>query len=203
MLNNPVANKSRPGRPITISKQTITKKCLEFYLLNGIDNQSFNNVIKHAGVSKGSIYRLYGSEDSLQKSVLAEYYETVIKSKFIDFKRKKVTSKKIIMDLAAGLISNRYKTCLYYRSRMEKYKLGKETRRFIYKIDIKTEKNLIEIIKAEFNKKNKNIKIKEVKDIANFIINGITTLNLLKLNKSSHQLMLSFANMMTKFISNF
>ena len=63
MLNNPVANKSRPGRPITISKQTITKKCLEFYLLNGIDNQSFNNVIKHAGVSKGSIYRLYGSED--------------------------------------------------------------------------------------------------------------------------------------------
>ena len=78
MFNTFTTNKRKSGRPVSISKHTITKKCLDFYLLNGIDNQSFNNVIKYTGVSKGSIYRLYGNEDSLQKSALVEYYKTVI-----------------------------------------------------------------------------------------------------------------------------
>ena len=64
------------------------------------------------------------------------------------------------MDLAAGLISNRYKTCLYYRSRMEKYKLGKETRRFIYKIDIKTEKNYKQILRSRISENKENIAIR-------------------------------------------
>ena len=79
MFRENSANNNRPGRPVSISKSKITKKCLDFYILNGIDNQSFNNVIKHAGVSKGSVYRLYGSEDSLQKTVLKEYYEIYVK----------------------------------------------------------------------------------------------------------------------------
>ena len=51
MFSNSI-KKNKAGRPVTIDKNSITKKCLEFYLLNGIDNQSFNNVIKYAGVSK-------------------------------------------------------------------------------------------------------------------------------------------------------
>ena len=51
MFSNSI-KKNKAGRPVTIDKNRITKKCLEFYLLNGIDNQSFNNVIKYAGVSK-------------------------------------------------------------------------------------------------------------------------------------------------------
>ena len=66
--------RKKPGRPVSIDKKTITEKCLDFYWSNGIDNNSFNEIIKHTGVSKGSIYRLYGSEDSLQKNVLMEYY---------------------------------------------------------------------------------------------------------------------------------
>ncbi len=203
MLNKIMTNKVKPGRPVSISKETITRKCLDFYLLNGIDNQSFNNVIKHAGVSKGSIYRLYGSEDSLQKSAMLEYYNTVIKNMLINFKSKKTTLKKIIMDITSGLIANRYKACLYHRSRMEKYKLGKETRKFIYKIDAEMEKSLEEVIKNEFSTRKKKLKISEIKDIVNFLINGFTTLNLLKLNRSSHKLLLSFSNMMIKFVSKF
>ena len=71
----------KPGRPTTINKEIITSRCLEFYWTNGIDNNSFNEVIKHAGVSKGSIYRLYGSEDILQKNVLLKYYDTVMKDR--------------------------------------------------------------------------------------------------------------------------
>ncbi|MBV69340.1 MAG: hypothetical protein CMJ08_06030 [Pelagibacterales bacterium] len=203
MLNKLITNKGKPGRPVSISKETITKRCLDFYLLNGIDNQSFNNVIKHAGVSKGSIYRLYGSEDSLQKSAMVEYYKTVIKEMLEAFKSQENTLKKIIMDITSGLISNRYKTCLYHRSRMEKYKLGRETRKYIYKIDAEIEKTLEEVTRKEFSKRNRRLKISEIRDIVNFLVNGITTLNLLKLNRSSHKLMLSFANMMIKFVNKF
>ena len=203
MLNKLITNKGKPGRPVSISKETITKRCLDFYLLNGIDNQSFNNVIKHAGVSKGSIYRLYGSEDSLQKSAMVEYYKTVIKEMLEAFKSQENTLKKIIMDITSGLISNRYKTCLYHRSRMEKYKLGRETRKYIYKIDAEIEKTLEEVTTKEFFKRNRKLKTSEIKDIVNFLVNGITTLNLLKLNRSSHKLMLSFANMMIKFVNKF
>ena len=203
MLNKLITNKGKPGRPVSISKDTITKRCLDFYLLNGIDNQSFNNVIKHAGVSKGSIYRLYGSEDSLQKSAMVEYYKTVIKEMLEAFKSQENTLKKIIMDITSGLISNRYKTCLYHRSRMEKYKLGRETRKYIYKIDAEIEKTLEEVTTKEFSKRYRKLKTSEIKDIVNFLVNGITTLNLLKLNRSSHKLMLSFANMMIKFVNKF
>tara|TARA_B100001989_G_C24484851_1_gene436385 strand:- start:418 stop:1029 length:612 start_codon:yes stop_codon:yes gene_type:complete len=203
MLNKLITNKGKPGRPVSISKETITKRCLDFYLLNGIDNQSFNNVIKHAGVSKGSIYRLYGSEDSLQKSAMVEYYKTVIKEMLEAFKSQENTLKKIIMDITSGLISNRYKTCLYHRSRMEKYKLGRETRKYIYKIDAEIEKTLEEVTTKEFSKRYRKLKTSEIKDIVNFLVNGITTLNLLKLNRSSHKLMLSFANMMIKFVNKF
>ena len=203
MFNKLITNKGKPGRPVSISKETITRRCLDFYLLNGIDNQSFNNVIKHAGVSKGSIYRLYGSEDSLQKSAMVEYYKTVIKNMLVGFKSKENTLKKIIMDITSGLISNRYKTCLYHRSRMEKYKLGRETRRYIYKIDAEIEKTLEEVTTKEFSKRSRKLKISEIKDIVNFLVNGITTLNMLKLNRSSHKLMLSFANMMIKFVNKF
>ena len=173
MLNKLITNKGKPGRPVSISKETITKRCLDFYLLNGIDNQSFNNVIKHAGVSKGSIYRLYGIEDSLQKSAMVEYYKTVIKEMLVGFKGQENSLKKIIMDITSGLISNRYKTCLYHRSRMEKYKLGRETRRYIYKIDAEIEKTLEEVTTKEFSKRSRKLKISEIKDIVNFLVNGI------------------------------
>ncbi len=201
MFNEFITNKGKPGRPVSLSKETITRRCLDFYLLNGIDNQSFNNVIKHAGVSKGSIYRLYGSEDSLQKSAMVAYYKTVIKNMLLGFKSKETTLKKIIMDITSGLISNRYKACLYHRSRMEKYKLGRETRKYIYKIDIEFEKTLEEVTTREFSQRKRNLKNTEIKGVVNFLLNGVTTLNLLKLNRSSHKLMLSFANMMIKFVN--
>ena len=131
--------KNKAGRPVTIDKNGITKKCLQFYLLNGIDNQSFNNVIKYAGVSKGTIYRLYGSEDALQKAVLVEYYNNFIKERLLKYKSKRESLRNIIMDVTSGLISNRYKVCLYHRSRTEKYKLGKETRSYLSKIETKIE----------------------------------------------------------------
>ena len=194
------SNKTKPGRPISIDKKAITKKCLDFYLLNGIHNQSFNNVIKYAGVSKGSIYRLYGSEDSLQQSALSEYYKIYIKDRLLKHKTKEVTLKNIIMDITSGLISNRYKVCLYHRSRMEKYKLGKQTKTFISKIEVELEKSYKLILQNELAKSKKKYSNKDINETVSFILNGITTLNLLKLNKNSHKFILSYANMLLKFV---
>ena len=59
---------------------------------------------------------------------------------------------------------------------MEKYKLG-ETRRYIYKIDAEIEKTLEEVTTKEFSKRSRKLKVSEIKDIVNFLVNGITTLN--------------------------
>ena len=196
------SNKNKPGRPVSIDKKAITKKCLDFYLLNGIHNQSFNNVIKHAGVSKGSIYRLYGSEDNLQQSALSEYYNIYIKDRLLNHKTKEVTLKSLIMDITSGLISNRYKVCLYHRSRMEKYKLGKLTKNFISKIEVEIEENYKQILRKELAKNKEKYSNNRINEIVSFILNGITTLNLLKLNRSSHKFILSYSNMLLKFVKN-
>jgi AcrR family transcriptional regulator len=194
--------KRKSGRPVSISKHIITKKCLDFYLLNGIDNQSFNNVIKYTGISKGSIYRLYGNEDSLQKSALVEYYQTVITKRLKEFNSKDATLKNIIIDITSGLISNRYKTCLYHRSRVVKYKLGKEVKKIILKIDGDMKKTLKVIVKKEFYERKKEINNHEINEIVDFILNGITTIHIMKLNNNSHKSVLSFANTIQKIIKN-
>ena len=192
--------KNKAGRPVTIDKNSITKKCLDFYLLNGIDNQSFNDVIKYAGVSKGTIYRLYGSEDALQKAVLVEYYNSFIKERLLKFKSKRESLKKIIMDVTSGLISNRYKVCLYHRSRIEKYKLGKETRSYLSKIETKIEDAYNIITKYQFSLNNRKYDEAEISNIVSFLLNLINTLNLLKLNKSSHKIILGYANTLIKTV---
>ena len=197
-----VTNKRKSGRPVSISKHTITKKCLDFYLLNGIDNKSFNNVIKYTGVSKGSIYRLYGNEDSLQKSALVEYYKTVMTQRLKEFNSKDATLKNIIMDITSGLITNRYKACFYHRSRVEKYKLGKEVKKIILKIDVEVQKAIKILIKKELYERKKKIDNDEVNNVVNFILNGITTINLLKLNKSPHKSILNFSNTIINLIKN-
>ena len=55
------------------------------------------------------------------------------------------------MDVTSGLISNRYKVCLYHRSRIEKYKLGKETRSYLSKIETKIEDAYNIITKYQFS----------------------------------------------------
>ncbi len=196
MFSNSSNNKA--GRPVSIDIKEITKKCLDFYVLNGIDNQSFNNVIKHAGVSKGSVYRLYGSEDALQKAALIEYFNTFVKERMVSHYKNQANLKNIIMDVTSGLISNRYRCCLYHRSRMEKYKLGKETKKYISQIDREVEKNFKLIVERDFFSKNKKLSKVEVTELARYVINGITTINLMKLNNNSHKSILSYANILLK-----
>ena len=190
----------KPGRPVTINKEEITERCLEFYWTNGIDNNSFNEVIKYAGVSKGSIYRIYGSEDVLQKSVLSKYFETVVN------KRIKIHSKdsikKYVMAITSSLITNKSRPCLFYRTKTEKYKLGPVTRRFLGKMEVDVKKSYINMIKKDFKLNNKKISEVDVIEMADYLINSMSTLTLLKLNTNSHKSLLNFSKYLVKQFSN-
>ncbi len=189
----------KPGRPVTINKENITERCLEFYWTNGIDNNSFNEVIKYAGVSKGSIYRIYGSEDVLQKSVLSKYFETVVN------KRIKVHSKdsikKYVMAITSSLITNKSKPCLFYRTKTEKYKLGPVTRKFIGKMEGDVKKSYIKMIKKDFKLNNKKINEADVIETADYLINSMSTLTLIKLNTNSHKSLSNFSKYLVKQFS--
>ena len=55
------------GRPTVINKKNIIKLCCFKYWEEGINKNSFNDIIKYTGVSKGSIYKLFGNEDKLKE----------------------------------------------------------------------------------------------------------------------------------------
>ena len=189
----------KPGRPVTINKEKITEKCLDFYWTNGIDNNSFNEVIKYAGVSKGSIYRIYGSEDVLQKSVLSKYYETVVNKRIKLHSKNSI--KKYVMAITSSLITNKSKPCLFYRTKTEKYKLGPVTKKFLGKMESNVKKGYIDMIKNDFQLKNKKINDLEVVEMADFLINSMSTLTLIKLNTNSHKSLLSYSKYLVKQFS--
>ena len=189
----------KPGRPVTINKEKITEKCLDFYWTNGIDNNSFNEVIKYAGVSKGSIYRIYGSEDVLQKSVLSKYYETVVNKRIKLHSKDSI--KKYVMAITSSLITNKSKPCLFYRTKTEKYKLGPVTKKFLGKMEGNVKKGYIDMIKNDFQLKNKKISDLDIVEMADFLINSMSTLNLIKLNTNSHKSLLSYSKYLVKQLS--
>ena len=186
----------KPGRPTTINKEIITSRCLEFYWTNGIDNNSFNEVIKHAGVSKGSIYRLYGSEDILQKNVLLKYYNTVMKDRLR--RQSKSTLKDYVMYITSSLITNKLKPCLFYRTKADKYKLGPHARKYLSIMETNIKKGYLDLIKRDFKLKNKKLKSAELLDLADYLVNSMSTLTLIKLNTHSHKSLLSFSKNLVK-----
>lgn len=187
---------NKPGRPVSINKETITKKCLEFYWTNGIDNNSFNEVIKHAGVSKGSIYRLYGSEDILQKNVLLKYYNTIMKERLR--RQSESTLKNYVMYITSSLITNKLKPCLFYRTKAEKYKLGPKARKYIEVMEKNIKKGYTDLIKRDLKLKNRKINKNELEDLADYLLNSMSTLTLIKLNTQSHKSLLNFSKHLLK-----
>ena len=196
-------NKIKLGRPVTLNKQTVTKKCLDFYIDFGIDNKSFNEVIRYAGVSKGSIYRFYGSEDQLQKSALQEYFKSHVLVWLEGIQNKGFTIRSLIMEMTSGLITNKYKCCLFHRSKAEKYKLGPITRAYIDLVTRKIYDAIKGLILEEFKKKGRKLSKNEVQEVTNFLFSNLTNINLLKLNKVPHRTILNVSKALVKFIKNY
>ena len=72
-----ILNMLRKGRPVKITKHAIAVKCTELYWKKGIQNVTYNAAINYSGCSKGTVYKLFKSEDELHLSTL-EYYKQAL-----------------------------------------------------------------------------------------------------------------------------
>ena len=61
------------GRPISLNRYNVSETCLHIYWKQGINNISYNDVIKTSKYAKGSFYKLFTNEDDLQSETLINY----------------------------------------------------------------------------------------------------------------------------------
>ena len=61
------------GRPIVLNRYNVSEVCLHIYWKQGINNISYNDVIKKSNLSKGSYYKLFDNEDDLHSETLITY----------------------------------------------------------------------------------------------------------------------------------
>ena len=47
------------GRPVSLNRKLISEVCMDIYWVKGINNISYNDVIKTSQLSKGSFYKLF------------------------------------------------------------------------------------------------------------------------------------------------
>ena len=59
------------------------------------------------------------------------------------------------------------------------------------------------LLKYQLSLNNRKYDEAEINNIVSFLLNGITTLNLLKLNKSSHKVILGYASTLIKTVNNY
>ena len=65
------------GRPVSLNRENVSEVCRNIYWKQGINNISYNDVIKTSGLSKGSFYKLFYNEDDLQAETLKTYNKHV------------------------------------------------------------------------------------------------------------------------------
>ncbi len=97
---------------------------------------SVNTVCKLAGISKPSLYRVFGSEDGLSRAVLDRYAEQVLSEMFAILQSG--TGLHATLDALIDFASDdpRMETgCLFYKMRAGKHRLGPATLARVEEID--------------------------------------------------------------------
>jgi AcrR family transcriptional regulator len=69
----------RPGRPEKYNNEVILAAALDLYWKFGFNSLSINELAKHAGFPKPSLYRHFKNEDMLQAQVIQAYGEDIAK----------------------------------------------------------------------------------------------------------------------------
>lgn len=184
------------GRPQSIKRIDILDKCVEKYWEVGIDNISFNNIIKYSCVSKSTIYRLFGDEDDLQYYSLKHYYENIIKEWHTIIEEHKDVNT-LIDEYLTGIVEGKHTPCLYNKSIMVKKNLGKRSINLLDTIDKSYKKSWYIAIKKS---SNKNLDDKHLKSLAAFIAAQVALINTLKQNKVSRNELLLIISVIKKSV---
>ena len=133
-MNNQI-NIIKKGRPKTIDLERIKNVAMINYWSDGPTNVSLNEICFKAKISKPGLYREFGGEDGLMKSVLLLYKNTLIQQ-ILDILKLEKTFDETIDLLIAFVIGNKdeehiKKGCLLAKFRQSRDKFGKETKQQI------------------------------------------------------------------------
>lgn len=171
------------GRPACLSRRNVSKVCMKIYWKQGINNISYNDVIKTSKLSKGSFYKLFKNEDDLQAETLNTYINHV--NTLFDKLGDVEDLFQMMFILKDWKFDNNFKYCYFFISYLDKYRMGKKTKNMIDKIELKY-RLLLKKISIKHTEKyylqNCNININQ---LVNFILNSIALISLLYRNKSN------------------
>ena len=189
------------GRPVRLNRHNVSDACLNIYWKQGINNISYNDVIKKSKLSKGTFYKLFANEDDLQAETLINYDNDNINLLF-----DKLSNAEDLFELLNLLnnwkFKNDIKYCYFFIVYMDKYRVGIKTRKIINKIATKYKSFLISITKKHIGKHDIKASNVNINQVVNFIFNGMILMNLLYRNKSSQANINLYKKSLYQFVSN-
>ena len=190
------------GRPISLNRHNVSEACLDIYWKKGINNISYNDVIKTSKLSKGSYYKLFVNEDDLHSETLITYS----RNDDVNLLFNEINNAEDLFQLLSThknwKFKNGMKSCYFFSAYIEKYKLGIKTKKTISNTERKYKVLLSKITKKHIEKydiKKSNVNIDQ---IANFVFNGMVLINLLYRNKNSNASINSYKKSLYQFITN-
>ena len=190
------------GRPISLNRYKISEVCLDIYWKKGINNISYNDVIKTSKLSKGSYYKLFVNEDDLHCETLITYG----RNNDVNLLYKEINNAEDLFQLLSTHKNWKFKNgmehCYFFSAYLEKYRLGIKTRKIISNTERKYKLLLSRITKKHIEKYDIKKSDVNINQIANFVFNGLVLINLLHRNKSSKASINSYKKSLYKFITN-
>jgi AcrR family transcriptional regulator len=72
------SNNTVIGRPKTFDRDHVLNVAIQAYWQEGVSAVSLNSVCQRANVSKPSLYKEFGSEDSLKQAVIIDYHNMTL-----------------------------------------------------------------------------------------------------------------------------
>ena len=122
---------SARGRPKTLDRDRVLQTALMAYWSKGPTNVSINDICGVTGASKPGVYREFGSDDGLKKSVLDTYHSLAVQP-LIDILEKDQSTTVTINALIDFMIQDRTELnipqgCLFVMMRAHAQQLGPST----------------------------------------------------------------------------
>ena len=129
-MNSQQSTKKK-GRPKTINLDKLVNVAMLNYWLDGPTNVSLNEICYKAKISKPGLYREFGGEDGLMKSVLL-LYQSSVTQQLLNLLKLEKSFDKTLDELIAFVTNNKSKEnkpkgCLLAKFRQSRNKFGIKT----------------------------------------------------------------------------
>ena len=129
-MNN-LQSTQKKGRPKTINLDKLVNVAMLNYWLDGPTNVSLNEICYKAKISKPGLYREFGGEDGLMKSVLL-LYQSSVTQQLLNLLKLEKSFDKTLDELIAFVTNNKSKEnkpkgCLLAKFRQSRNKFGIKT----------------------------------------------------------------------------